>query len=352
MADYTFGDFREFRTLRPYENVDGVQELMDGLTLVYGETEIISGATRTIEAGDYIHRIPELRWLPLSEEDEATPEQKIWDSFHRRLKNSVEKTGVATDDVMVIITASTSYLKIAETIWIGTLQEFRSASKDGDQPHLALVGDPRPRPFQTPKGGCVVEVSVMLAKQLPKESQSRKPWRKGTWLGRARFTVSTDTGEIGFTPKPMDNATRDQLGVPRGTLRYTEMPDTLDPSEGAVEIEYYVDIDLLDEAQNNPRSDGARAFLNQMAIDVVRALVVKANREIFENGVSSPSEIQGSLCARLITAAARTERGDRNHDREAIFFSYIKNNPDLYLAHEEARLTKLKSILQKSMRSD
>ena len=351
MADYTFGDFREFRTLRPYENVDGVQELMDGLTIVYGETEIISGATRSIEAGAYINAIPELRWLPLSEEDQAKPEQKIWDSFHRRLKASVEKTGVETDDALVIITASTSYLKIAETIWSGTLQQFRSASKDGDQIGLKLDGDPRPGPFQTPKGGCMVEVSVILAKQLRKASG--KPWRKGTWLGRARFIVCTDTGEIGFTPKPMDDALRDQLNLPRGTLRYVEMPSTLDPSEGAVEIEAYVDIDLLNDVQNNPRSIGALAFQYQLAIDVTRTLVIKANRELAgRQEVSSPSEIADSLCARLITAAARTERGDRDHDREAILFNYIKNQPDLYLAHEEARLTKLKSILQKSMGSD
>jgi hypothetical protein len=351
MADSTFGEFSEFRTLRPYENVDAVQELMEQLVLVYGEREpIISGATRFIEEGAYVNAIPELRWLLLSEEDGAKPEQEIWDSFHRRLKASVEKTGIETDDALVIITASTSYLKIAETIWSGTLQEFRSASKNGDQIGLKLDGDPRPGPFQTPKGGCRVEVSVILAKQLHKASG--KPWRKGTWLGRAKFDVRTEKGEIGFTPKPMDDALREKLGLPRGTLRYVEMPSTLDPSEGAVEITAYVDVDLLNDLQNNPRLDGALAFQYQIALDVTRVLVAKANRELAVLKVSSPSEIADSLCARLIEAAARTGRGDRDREREALFFNYIKNEPDRYLAYEEARLTKLKSILQKSMRPD
>ena len=352
MTDSTFGEFSEFRTLRPYENVDAVQELMEQLALVYGDPEpMFSGATRPIEAGAYVNAIPELRWLPLNEEDGAKPEQEIWDSFHRRLKARVKKTGVETDDALVIITASTSYLKIAETIWSGTLQEFRSASKNGDQIGLKLDGDPRPGPFQTPKGGCTVEVSVILAKQLHKASG--KPWRKGTWLGRAKFNVRTDKGEIGFTPKPMDDALRDKLGLPRGTLRYVEMPGTLDPSEGPVEITAYIDVDLLNDLQNNPGLDGALAFQHQIALDVTRVLIAKANRELDERQeVSSPSEIADSLCARLIEAAARTGRGDRDREREALFFQYIKTEPERYLAYEEARLTKLKSILQKSMRPD
>jgi hypothetical protein len=150
----------------------------------------------------------------------------------------------------------------------------------------------------------------------------------------------------------MDDALREKLGLPRGTLRYVEMPSTLDPSEGAVEITAYVDVDLLNDLQNNPRLDGALAFQYQIALDVTRVLVAKANRELAVLKVSSPSEIADSLCARLIEAAARTGRGDRDREREALFFNYIKNEPDRYLAYEEARLTKLKSILQKSMRPD
>ena len=351
MAENLFGQFYETRTLRPYENVDAVQTVMEELALVYGETDpTTSGATTSIEAAQYVNSIPELLWPP-REEDEGKSEQEIWASFHRRLKASVKKTGVETDDVLVIITASTPYLRIAETLWTGTLDQFRSDSKNDDQIGLLLDKEPRPGPFQTPQGGCRIEVAVILAKQLRRASE--RPWRKGTWLGRAIFKVGTTKGGIGFTPKPMDDELRDHFNLPRGTLRYVDLPGTLDPSEGIFEIDCYIDIDLLNDVQNNQKTDGALAFQYQIAIDVTRSLVSKANRELADRPeVGSPSEISDSLCARLIEAAARTEKRQRDHDREQILFNYIKTEPERFLAYEEARLTKLKSIIQKSMKSD
>ena len=94
MADSTFGEFSEFRTLRPYENVDAVQTVMEELALVYGETDpTTSGATTSIEAAQYVNSIPELLWPP-REEDEGKSEQEIWASFHRRLKASVKSVNL------------------------------------------------------------------------------------------------------------------------------------------------------------------------------------------------------------------------------------------------------------------
>ncbi len=346
-----FAEFHEERIMRPYAGVDAVQDVLDDLSLAYGDEDPIqSGATRTIEAAVYINAIPELRWLRDPHHEEGRSESENWDSFHRRLRATVKKTGVDPEAVQVMVIASTSYLKLAETVWSGTLSEFRSASRDGDQVGLPLGREPRPGPFQTPRHGCSVAVYVVLAKQL--RQTDGQPWRKGTWLARAVFTVETDRGEIGFTPRPMDDAVRAELGVPPGTIRYVDMPGPLDPSEGAVEIAYYCDVDLLDEIVANPKANASVTFLYQIALDVTRTLVSASSKELADPTISSLSEIEGSLCARLIVAAARTERGDRDHDQEQVFFNMIRSEPERYLAHEEARITKLKPALLKSMRSD
>lgn len=346
-----FAEFHEERVVRPYAEVGAVQDVMDDLSLVYGDEDPIQpGATRTIETATYVNATPEVRWLRPPHHEESRPEHEIWDSFHRRLRATVKKTGVDPEAVQVMVIASTSYLKLAETVWSGTLSEFRSASRDGDQVGLPLECEPRPGPFQTPRGGCTVAVYVVLAKQLRRAA--RKPWRKGTWLARALFTIETDLGEIGFTPRPMDDAVRVELGLPPGTIRYVDIPSPLDPSEGAVEIAYYVDIDLLDEIVANPRANASVTFLHQIALDVTRTVVTTSSKEIAKQRIGSLSEIEDSLCARLIVAAARTERGDRDHVREQTLFNLVKNEPDRYLAHEEARITKLKPALLKSLRSD
>ena len=342
----------EFRTLRPYKGVDQVQAVFDDAVLHVGEHDrIVADGNLIAEANLYLTAPIKLSMLGWDHDsDEAIHSTR---DVIRRLETGLEASGLSREEfniVMYTVAASTPYLKILDTI--------RAVNHTGFK---ALIGsitvaesgkDSRPRPLLAPSGGCTIELVAYLAtdRDLDRVERPMEVTGKGTWLARATFDIVTDLAEIGFTPTPLTPELKDHLELPRGTLRYITVEDTLQPNSSAGDMTVYVDNEALNAIGSNSGGSGARAFMVQLALDVVTAIVTEASRQLAAEPDTDLGTIQGSLCHRLIRQASRTSAGRVNESQEAAMFMAIREDPLRVISEFEGNEDDIKKFVLSSIK--
>jgi hypothetical protein len=315
----------EERLIRPYVGVDNVQKILERFTVHFGENVIANGETVTASPLDYLTRPVGLSLGT----DAASLEQT-----KRELLVTVDNLGLEPDAVELLVVLSTPRLKLSDIGWRRTLSELDTLSIDVP---LATAAT-RPAALETPFGGC--RIDVFLALKSKREKAILKPWRKGTWLAHVAFGISTQLGEIGFNPLPLDDEVRDRLGVAKSTNRVVKIEaSVLDPEVTEDAIELYVDDGLLAELAHFSSTPGARALQRQLFLDVVTAIAVNAHAlpEFRDMGFE---EIDGSLLGRVVilaTSSVADESAAERKARQHSMFSTARNDPTLFIAHLEAQ---------------
>ena len=326
------------REVRPYKGVDMIQELFDKVVLVYGQYEIGSDEHQSISASAYVNESVALRLLQDPESDDDKEPEPFATAFERLLP----ETGLTTNEVKFLVIASTSYLKIVDVVWQGGIDDVREAGQS-----IRLPREPRPDPFRTPFGGCTVTFVAVLDQH--RDKVVLEPSRKGTWLGRSRFTVETDLGEIGFTPIPLTDQERDRLGLPPGALRYVVVGDPLDPEISQEDVEVYVDAELLGACIANPGTAGSRAFQHQILLTVISAILTKASRELQARGANvAISEVEDSILDRIITRASGG-KGKPDDQTKQRLLELIRDDPGKFLTYVESWIRNLSRDLNQSI---
>jgi hypothetical protein len=271
----------ELHEIRPYAGVDDIQDALCVVKLEFGDALIENRGRSTVSGRAYLRERVGLRI------GETQEDSKL---FVKHLKATVEQADLDPAQCELVVLASTSRLKISDIVWRSRISELNDLG-----PLIKIaVGEERPRALQTPFGTFSINVYVVLAEQTA--PRPLRPWRKGTWLAKAEFVVTTGLAEISFSPIPLDAETRERLALPPASVRYVLVTEPLNPDPPWDALQLFVDAELLSSLAENPHTVGARAFQRQLFVDAMTALVYKASSQL--NTHHEPidlEDLEGSL---------------------------------------------------------
>jgi hypothetical protein len=315
----------EVRIVRPFVGVERFQAILDSWTVRIGPDEIGAGDRALVGSSNYLGIKPVLEMAP--GEDEA---QEVRDEA----RLAAEELGFSPDDVELLVVASTPFLRLADIAYRKPL-----SASDAVLPSVVLGTDVQLRALQAPNGGCDLDVFFVLAHQV--DAKPLAPSRKGTWLGRAQFSIRTELGELGFTPIPLGADERRQLELPDDAIRYVEVsPQDLMSEELSDVVKLYVDESLLAHLNQAPNSWAARAFQRQLYLDVMSAVVRAAARMDEFDGLQL-SDLDNTFLGRIVDAAADLRKGESKETaqqhREAALHC-LKHQPERFMAALEAKV--------------
>lgn len=329
----------EERIIRPYQGVDRIgRVLADSFVQMTPQHRIEPDSTKRIVASEYV-AFPVQLWLAADEAGMA--------GLVDELALGLDEAGLAAVHVEVVVVLSTPRLKLAEIVWRKRADELA-----GESPHIDIAGDPRRAPLRTPFGGCRIDVYVLLSKHLPEAPL--RPWRKGTWLARARFEIKTDLGDVGFTPLPLTKEDREHFGLPATTIRHAVVEDPFAEASGADTVKLYVDEELLSQLALQPSLASAKAFQRQLFVDAMGALIHTASRHS-EIGEMTWGDVEPTVLGRLLErlAGPKSDKTAVEHrQRCEALLKDVEDQPELVVGWVEAVVPDLRSGLVELLRGE
>jgi hypothetical protein len=313
----------EQRTVRPYTGLDRVEEFLSSSFLAVGDERVASGESLTLQLQSFLARQVTL-YLAESEEQFESAKEAVLDA--------IRATGFEPEDIDLLVVMSTPSLKIGDIALRHNFSQLTDLHRVND-----LCDPTRPRAMRAPHGGCRVDLFVCLARAL--ERAPLRPWRRSTWLARARFEIGTDLGSFGFTPRPLTDEKREELKLPAGTARFIFLnPDELlDPATDD-SIELWVDADLLARITANPKVPAARAFQRQLFIDVVTTTLFTYQQLLKESNLSVEDVhecLLGRLLAFLAGPKSPKETDDEHRLRLDALLQLARTRPGKLVAMSE-----------------
>ncbi|WP_420446245.1 hypothetical protein [Candidatus Poriferisodalis sp.] len=320
---------RERRPIRPFTVDPSLGSALDETTLWLDDLCCAAGSSLAVDDGSFARHEVRLIWA--SEEG--------FDRLRQRLIDGAWATGVHPQWLHLVVVARTGSLKVAEKLLDCGLDDLESLER-------SVRIDTRPtgcrRPvFCTGGHGAVVDAYIALAPNWLARSvaERRLPKRAATWLARVTFRLDSGADAAMFHPRPLNDAKRNELGLPRGTLRYVDLrgEDMLEPVDGTPDIEVWVDEEVLAALSADSSSPAAMLFQRQLALDFVGAAVFEYARA--SDGTPGASvgdgDVQDSLIGKVVGLVA-----GRNADNEhrARIFRQCRDEPARVIAQAEHAL--------------
>ena len=308
----------ETRKVRPFAISKSLANVLSKAVFRFGSDTCKAGGRITILDPElHVRKRAEIQW---------TPDDESFGAFRRTLAEGAVADGFDRSGLTLLVLATTPYLKITNVV-----QEVSCANLDAMPRVVALTEPDRPEAFCAPHHGATVDVFLLLARAL--DPQPLRPWRRGTWLARETFKIATEQSQRLFHPKPLDDETRKQLGLPRKTMRYVRMDD-VDPIEpyDAGGLDLYVDRELLDDLSARARSPVSQAMQLQLAQDVIAAIVHAAAARGSDLKSRTWTDLDDSLLARVLRIAAKAGVSYEQLLRE------VTADPAKVIAHAESAL--------------
>lgn len=310
----------EQRDIRAIGTSPAIEGLLHGATLWVGDVELARDERLVLEEDVFLNTSVSL--------DLGTREQL--DIALVKAQAELKPLNLALEHLEFVVTLSSGYLKICELRHRMPLSDLSTVG-----PRLKLSEPPRPLGLRSPRAGCTIEASIYVASQRP--SHPLRPWRMGSWLARSTWSLVTDHGFGGFTPKPMDAQKKKEFGLPPSAVRYVVVPEEATMELGSTEeqVELWIDADLLARISLNPKSKPARLLQLQFFVDTVAAVVDAATRAPSFSALSW-KDLEDTLLGRVIaliapngsSEAARTQACSNALDR-------LKEDRQAFIAHVE-----------------
>ena len=306
----------ERKTFRPFDVPGPLESFLDEARLRIGDSpEIIEpGARRRVDP-------PELRTrdftLELTEDDA---------SFGEAINAAVEAATVYGEDALeFVVVVSSAYLKLWDIVVRTPL---------GDLERTFRLRDSEARGFDAVHHGCDVEASLVLKEEI--EQELLRPWRKGTWLSRATFGLRTGLDGLGFTILPLTDEKRTELSLPSKTLRYAVIEESPLEAASVATVTLYVDAELLAHLNKTPRKPWARAFTDQLAVDVLTAVAMRA---VADPNIQDASwdAVEDKLMGSLLMMVGGRPNGRTKEHYEALL-DMLRSNPLDFLTRIEGAL--------------
>lgn len=317
---------RERRTVRPFIGVGKLDGLLKQSRLTVGGVQVDDETGRiTVSPADYVQNSVE---LVLTSNDVST--------LRQHLRDGLASADVPEENALVAVVAASGPLRIEEIVDSWPIGEVPA--------RLRIASGPdRPTALRMPRGGCMLSLVVVLDRGA--EPRPLRPSIRGTWLARRGWSISTDLGEIGFTPQVLDAATRERLQLPPRTMRFIECDDVTSPGSLEESVTLYVDEGVLGLLASAPASEAARLLQQQLFLDVVRSALGVFGRASSTEMIVDPDEYEGSLIDRIVRLAA----GPRASDEQlSTIWNDARIRPENVVArveHSLSNLIRLQSVV-------
>jgi len=324
----------ENRDVRPFRDLADVQDwLEENLRLVVKDAN--DTETWVMEPGSTLRLDPKTLMT-------ADLQLKIDDMVRvlnvaKSAEGFAHELGAKDHKVMsIVLYGSSPFLKFTDEIARWSFDDL-SVFRDGYP--LNPEGKPRPRTLQLAHNGVVLDLAVILNREL--KPRPGLPHRLGTWLARLRFTLANPAEGIGFTPLPLTAEKRKELKLAKQTATYAlraigadlQTAMTLDDF-----LEYYVDESLLARMSANPRHSQSALLQTQIFLGAVEFVVMEFQRlDSFEE-IQLP-EIDEGLIGKVLRIVSEENDGDLRR-----WLEVLKTEPADFLAAVEASSEYLKRL--------
>lgn len=214
-----------------------------------------------------------------------------WGAITRAAIEDLERIFGKVSDapVSLLVTASNTRLNQMQVILDTPFQDWCDHS---DQWRWDLVSagnnSGRPRPLRMPSDGCVLTVQFILREELVEGRRlTGRPWRKGSWLARARIRVAATKG-AGLSPRPLTKEIRTLNGVGEHCTSFLDFHGDFSGfcfvRDLSDVLTVYIDEDLLLAAARRTSKGvlehpGSLVLINRWALDTYRSLVHILSRD-------------------------------------------------------------------------
>lgn len=311
----------ERRTFRPFDVPDAIGGFLSGARLIIGtdpDEFVEASSRRRVDAS-------ELRSGAFSLE--IAPDESSFASLRTAAIEASLEYGEGAVELAVIV--SSSYLKWADIVVRSSLNDVaRSTPLTEGQPGSA---------FGAVHHGCDVDVYLVLG--TTREHEPLQPWRKGMWLSHARFELRTVLDGVGIDLIPLTDELRTQFALPAKTLRYVALDESPLEASSTTNIMLYVDGELLSRLRREPRKNWAKAFTDQLAVDALSAIALKAVADP-DIRAADWGSVRDTLLGSLIVMIGGRPSHDADqieHDRQALL-DRLRNEPLKFMALIEGAL--------------
>lgn len=328
----------EERIIRPYVGVERLGRLFNGsFVQMTAQQRVEPGKSTRIGAREFL-AFPVQLWL-------ARDENALED-LKNDLGKGLAEAGLDPSEIELVAVMSTTRLKLARVHW-----RRRADDLDELEPSVDLSADPRPDVLRTPFGGCRIDLYALLSEEL--EPAQLKPWRRGTWLSHAGFEIKTDLGDVGFTPLPLTDLIREQLGLPAEAVRYAVVDDPFADASSGDTVQLYIDEELLNQLALQPSRPAAKSFQRQMFIDAMTAIVREASKGLQVERMPW-GDVEETLLGRLLKRLAGTKdkTSEEHRQRCEDLLRDVRESPALIGARIEAIVPDLRKGLVELLRGE
>lgn len=326
---------RERRTLEPYTVDPSLKSALRGATVWLDDECCAADSSLTIDDGSFGRREAWLTWAS----------EEAFDDFKSRLTNGAYDTGIHPQWMRLVVVARTGSLKVAEKLIDVGLDDLdnlpRTVRLDRHPP------DGRRFVFRTGHHGAIVDAYVALSPHWTPDSpvERRLPKRPATWLARATFRLDARHTAALFHPRALDDAKREELGLPPGTVRYIDLrgQDLLQPIEGTPDVDVWVDEEVLAAVSASHTSAPALLFQRQLMLDFVASVVFEYSRQVHATAPASVDDSEDDFRASLIGKVVDLVlRGDTasgaDNERRARALQQCQSSPAKVVARAEDAL--------------
>ena len=306
----------ESRTVRPFHSTS-LDEVLTSTTFHFGNQ--VCDANAGIAVADpetFTRNRGRVVWAPEGE----------FEDFKGALLQGASDLGVELSALGLLAVASTSYIRRSQVVHRWPLTDLESLDRD-----TAITEGERPVALRTGFHGAAVEVYLLLLQEL--EKHPLRPWRKGTWISRAKFRINVDKGAVLFRPIPLGDEERDRLDLPSGTVRYVDLEDhdLLEPFGESEPPRFYIDAGFLRQLGARQTSPIALAIQAQLVQDFMAAVIHRAASET-EVDTRSWEDIEDSLLGRVLRFAAGA---GASRDDKQLLLKQVSKSPGRMLARIE-----------------
>ena len=326
---------RERRTLEPYTVDPSLRSALREATVWLDGECCAAGSSLSIDDGSFGRREVRLTWAS----------EEALDDFKSRLTNGAYATGIHPKWMRLVVVARTGSLKVAEKLIDIGLDDLDNLPRTVRLDRHPSGG--RRFVFRMGHHGAIVEAYVALSPDWAPDSpvERRLPKRPATWLARATFRLDARHTAALFHPRALDDAKREELGLPPGTVRYIDLrgQDLLQPIEGTPDVDVWVDEEVLAAISASHTSAAAVLFQRQLMLDFVASVVLEYSRAVHATGPApdddSGDDFGASLIGKVVDLVLRSDSASEDErELRARVLRQCQSSPAKVVARAEDAL--------------
>ena len=307
----------EERSIRPIIGDDDILEAFSNIRLRF-DTRFQSNQEEFIGHQE-TKRLSETDFLRAHIGVSFSENQQEFKDFCKSCKKSIKNWKIKLTDVSIAIFVlnplkGTKFVMLTR-VW-NSITMFIICSSRPDQ--LVMHSETR------------IEVVAFL--NTEQDFKLLKPFRAGTWLAKAHFSIRTHLETASFTVEPLDEPERERLGnsafgeaLPTGTVTYLELPpdfNPVDPNSDIQELRMFLNEGVWNLRENDPDSTFTNVLNRFLAVEVFTEVFDVAQHFLTnDDDWDSLESTAGSILHNAITSMSKDPEDQEN------YFQLAKRDP-------------------------